>query len=305
MDVRSIGTLDRDAKPLRSVICTKCGLSWTDPRQNEDEIRRYYSKDYRLDYKGTYIPKRKHVLRAGIVARHRFDFVREFVKPGDRVLDVGSGGGEFVFLMRRLGFDASGIEPNKGYATYARECLGLPIEIDFVQRVELPVDSYDVITLHHVLEHLDNPFEALSKIRRAVNDEGIVVIDVPNIEGVCFSPAHRFHAAHLYNFNRENLEMLGRKAGFSVVRSELSDDGGVIAIIFRKSTPESGLSGEVPGNFDRIAEIVGNHTRIAHFLSPWPYRRPLGRLRSYLTQIARTSDRGDGKQILEKLFDGL
>ena len=51
-DVEVLGNRDRDGRPLRTTICRTCGLVWSNPRPAEDEVRRYYSREYRLDYKG-------------------------------------------------------------------------------------------------------------------------------------------------------------------------------------------------------------------------------------------------------------
>jgi 2-polyprenyl-3-methyl-5-hydroxy-6-metoxy-1,4-benzoquinol methylase len=300
-EVEEIGSLDRDGNALRSVICVRCGLSWSDPRPNENEIRRYYSKDYRIKYKGTYRPLPKHVYRALGVARYRRAFLEPFLEPGAKLLDVGSGGGEFVFLMRKLGFDAEGIEPNEGYGNYAKAELGLPIRIGFVQQFELPDAAYDAITLHHVLEHLDDPFGALQKLRRALKPGGHLMIEVPNIEGICYSPKSRFHAAHLYNFNNANLELMARKAGFETKRLENSSDGGVITTVFGKSEESDTVSGAIDGNFRRVAGIVRGHRPLGHFLTAAPYLRPLSKARRSITEKRATRRFDDVRRMLEEL----
>ena len=88
-----VGTRSRSGAPLRSVCCVDCGLVRSDPRPVES--RRFYEHDYRLSYKGTLEPKIKHVLRAGQVALDRLAHVRPLLQQRRRVLDVGSGGGEF------------------------------------------------------------------------------------------------------------------------------------------------------------------------------------------------------------------
>jgi 2-polyprenyl-3-methyl-5-hydroxy-6-metoxy-1,4-benzoquinol methylase len=303
-DTEEISLVDRDNQYLRSVICRKCGLSWTDPRQNEEEIQKYYSKDYRIAYKGTYIPRLKHVYRAGRIADHRYGFIKDLIKPNDKVLDVGAGGGEFVFRLRKAGFDAEGIEPNEGYGTYAKETLELPIRIGFVQQFELPDDHYDLITLHHVFEHLDDPAKILNKLRKALKMKGFLVIDVPNIEGTCFAPIHRFHKAHLYNFNQENLERMGIKGGFSVYKTVISDDGGVITTIFQKDETEGGLSGEIPGNYERVAKIVRGHSTGTHYLTTSPYVRPIQKLQKSLSERRAVWDCKTGREVLERMFGG-
>lgn len=302
VDIEVISQVDRDNQYLRSVICKKCGLSWSDPRLNEDEIKNYYSKDYRIAYKGTYTPRLKHTYRAGRVAEHRYYFIKDIIRPTDTILDVGAGGGEFVFLMRKLGFDAKGVEPNEGYGLYAREQLKLPIEIGFVQQFELPEDAFNFITLHHVFEHLDNPFLSLEKIRKALKERAFLVIEVPNIEGTCFAPLHRFHQAHLYNFNQANLEAIGKKAGFSVCKTVISEDGGVIRTIFQKDEMPKNFNAEIPGNYERVSKTIHGHTTVSHYLTAHPYIRPIHKLRMNFTERNAVQGCQSGKDVLEKMF---
>ena len=104
-EVAELGDKDRQGLPLRTVICQECGLVWTDPRPSEEEIKKFYAEEYRVRYKGTWQPKLKHVYRGGLVARARYATLRPFLRSGDVILDVGSGGGELVYLLRGLGYD--------------------------------------------------------------------------------------------------------------------------------------------------------------------------------------------------------
>ena len=121
-------------------------------------------------------------------------------------------------MLRKLGFDASGLEPDEQYARHAREALGVPVATGFVQDAAFPAGSFDVVTMYHALEHVEDPSAILSRLRGWMADQGVLLIEVPNVEAVCIAPAHRFHFAHFYNFNRDALEALGRKAGFEPVR---------------------------------------------------------------------------------------
>jgi len=49
VDVEEVGSRDRDGRPLRTTICRRCGLVWSNPRPGEEEVRRYYSREYRLE----------------------------------------------------------------------------------------------------------------------------------------------------------------------------------------------------------------------------------------------------------------
>ena len=62
-------------------------------------------------------------------------------------------------------------------------------------------DSFDVITIWHVLEHTEDPCFVLGKLRSLLKPQGVLVVEVPNIEAICQSPKSTFHEAHLFNFN--------------------------------------------------------------------------------------------------------
>jgi 2-polyprenyl-3-methyl-5-hydroxy-6-metoxy-1,4-benzoquinol methylase len=155
---------------------------WSNPRPSADEIRRYYSSEYRLDYKGRSTPSLRHVARSGRGALNRYRALAPTLKRGDRILDAGSGGGEVVYVLRRLGFDASEIEPDAEYAQHARLTLGVPIETGFVQDLSYPARSFDVVTMYHALEHVEDPVAILKRLRSWIVDGGVLVVEVPNVE---------------------------------------------------------------------------------------------------------------------------
>ena len=138
-DVTELSTRDRDGRYLRTVACNGCGLVWTDPRPSEEEVRTYYERDYRVSYKGAFTPKLKHIYRAGRVAHNRYQRVSPYLKDGDRILDVGSGGGEFLYLLTRQGYAAQGVEPNQGYGEYSIAEYGVTVNMGFIQEQAFPI----------------------------------------------------------------------------------------------------------------------------------------------------------------------
>ena len=302
VEIDKIGDRDRDGRSLRTTICRRCGLVWSNPRPSEEEVRRYYSREYRLDYKGQAAPSLRHIARSGRGALNRYRSLSPFLKPGDRLLDAGAGGGEVVYVLRTLGFDAEGLEPDEQYAGHARETLGVPVSTGFVQDVSFPAGSFNVITMYHALEHVEDPVGILATLRGWMAEGGLLLVEVPNVEARCISPAHRFHFAHFYNFNRVTLEATGRKAGFEPVQTTTSRDGGNLSAIFRtaeaRSTPERGFE----GNYARLAEVVRGHTSAGYYLSAAPYSSPLGRLRAYLRDRAATRGYETARQVLDGLI---
>jgi SAM-dependent methyltransferase len=272
-------------------------------------VRRYYSSEYRLDYKGRATPSLRHIARSGRGALNRYRALSPYLKRGDRILDAGAGGGEVVYVLRALGYDASGLEPDEHYARHAREALGLPVATGFVQDATFPPDTFDVVTMYHALEHVEDPAAILSRLRGWMVDRGVLLIEVPNVEAVCIAPEHRFHFAHFYNFSREALEGLGRKAGFDPLETTTSPDGGNLITVFRAACPErpvSGIAGAAQfdaANYARVTGVVKSHTSWSYYRSVSPYTGPFQRLRTYLADRRAANGCETPKQVLDKLIE--
>jgi SAM-dependent methyltransferase len=303
VDVDELSLRDRDGHALRTTICRACGLVWSNPRPSEEEVRQYYSREYRLDYKGHATPSLRHIARSGRGAMNRFRDLAPFLKPGDRVLDAGAGGGEVVYVLRGHGFDAMGLEPDERYASHARETLGVPVETGFVQDRAFPPGSFDVITMYHALEHVEDPVGILSTMRGWLSEGGRLLVEVPNVEARCIHPEHRFHFAHFYNFNRATLEAAGRSAGFEPLQTTTSPDGGnLISVFVARAVRLKPDTTALEGNYERVSRIIRGHTAAGYYLSAAPYTGPLGRLRTFLKDRAATRGRATARQVLDGLI---
>lgn len=291
----------RSGGPLRTVICVECGLVWSDPFPHDP--RSFYESDYRISYKGTYSPQPKHVLRAGEVAVSRYRKMQGLLRAPRAVLDVGTAGGEFAYLLQTLGHEMHGVEPNKGYAEYSMREYGLKVQSGFIQEAVFANDAFDVITLWHVLEHTEDPYAVLVKLRTLLKPTGVLVIEVPNIEATCQSPRSTFHEAHLFNFNVSTLSKLAEKASLVEQERFLSVDGGNITMLVRKAPASAkARTFAIPGNSERIASTVRRHTSCRHFLSAHPYARLYRRVVRSLQEKRDTRDFQGGKQLLDALY---
>ncbi|MHC4172469.1 MAG: class I SAM-dependent methyltransferase [Planctomycetota bacterium] len=290
-NIEELSLKDRNGKYLRTVICKICGLIWTDPRDDRKDIKKFYSKEYRLQYKGICKPKLKRVYRDANEALRRYDFMKGIIKKDDVILDIGSGSGVFLYTLRKLGYDARGIEPDEGYANYAIEVLKVPVKVEFARDFRTS-KAFNIITMHHVLEHMENPYAVMHKARSLLKNDGFLIIEVPNAEDIRQAPYHRYHKAHLYTFNPENLECMGRKAGFNVYKTSVAPYNGNIAIIFQKSDTPQIISGKLPGNFEKITNILNEHTTIRHFTTLIPCKK-----------LLKNTIKAIGEQIMIKKFD--
>lgn len=132
--------------------------------------------------------------------RQRLSLVRSLSGPPARLLDAGAGRGRFVASARAAGYDALGVEPA------ARDEGGRTPHVERASIETAPIEpsSVDVVTLWHVLEHLEDPGPALDRIGSWLRPGGGIVIGVPNLAslqarlgGGCWFhldvPRHRVH----------------------------------------------------------------------------------------------------------------
>jgi 2-polyprenyl-3-methyl-5-hydroxy-6-metoxy-1,4-benzoquinol methylase len=299
-DFEDLSQRARDGQRHRTTICRRCGMVWANPPPSRGSVRTYYSDEYRHDYKGTKVRTLPQIYHAGIGAIARYRAARVLLTPGAAVLDIGCGGGELVYLLRRFGIEAQGVEPDAIYSEQARRDLGLPVSTGFVEDMSFPDASFSVMLMYHVLEHIDGPVALLARLRPLLTDDGLLVVEVPNIEATREAPMTRFHVAHLSYFSPETLAAVGRAAGFGVRGMRVSDDGGTMTAIFTaRPGPDVPHS---PAVYRQITDILRRHTTAGYYLSATPYLRMIGRLRTWLRKRAVSRQFTGGKQILDKLF---
>jgi len=295
---------DRHGQDLRTVICRDSGLVFTDPRPTPEQIKRFYSDEYRQSYKGTMTPKPKHVLRAGRLAQERLEEIKDFLKPGSSILDVGSGGGEFVYTCKLNGWDASGIEPNKGYANFSVDEYGIDVDCNFYDEVKFKQESFDTITMFHVLEHLEDPVGSISQLTKFLKTDGTFIVEVPNVEYTDTAPNQKWHVGHLYNFNLQTLQAVGLKAGLEPIRTYFTGFGSSLFTVFRKTDkPQSiSMAEMLKGSFENSLEILKRHTTLSHYMHLHvPIRRCVSRIYRTINEKIATRNSGKPREILESL----
>ena len=135
---------------------------------------------------------------------------------GREVLDVGCGLGQFIEVANRCGWKAEGLELSRGAVDFARH-QGLAVRnLDFLSG-EIEQNSYDLVTLFEVIEHVPNPAEFLQRAGEVVRPGGLVYLTTPN-----FASLDRFvagkdwkiiHPEHLTYFTPHTLRALVKKTG--------------------------------------------------------------------------------------------
>jgi len=235
---------DRHGNPLVTVLCAGCGVLRNDPVPSAEALEQFYRKDYRASYKGATEPRLRQVWRNfDRLTTHIRSFDDVYARGGDW-LDLGSGSGEFSYLAKRSGAGVTSVEPNEGYAAYCREKLGLDVQGKTLEQCDFAPQSFDLIRLSHVLEHMRDPVASLQRLRGWLRPGGVLYIEVPNIEAdACNKVQGRmFHYGHIYNFNPVTLRHVAGLAGLIELPQTAARCAGSCAGFF--TVGEGGLQSE-------------------------------------------------------------
>jgi hypothetical protein len=120
-----------------------------------------------------------------------------------------------------------------------------------------------------------DPLSELKNIRNMLDENGYLIVEVPNAEDIRQDPGNRYHKAHIYTFNPETLIALGEKAGFNIVRSKVGQFNGNISVIFEKNKTVGYIPPDLRYNYSRISKTLNYHNNIRHFLSSVPYKKAI------------------------------
>ena len=287
-----VGTRDRDGRPLRTVLCRVCGLVWTNPRPSAAAMNAYYETSYRADYKGHGSPPLRKIVRGFLGAAERRTLLRHLLGQASssgagerpRMLDVGCGAGELVYLMRRDGVDASGIEPGIEFSGFARDVLRVPIQTADVEAAAVQAASQDLVTMFHALEHVPDPRGLLSVIRSWIAPGGHLVVEVPNIAARVQAPSHQYHFSHLHHFTGSTLAAIGEAAGLRCIDTMYSPDAGNVLCVFRCEGDEQRAAVGLESEAAQTLALLSSHTAIGHYSSIVPFARAIGRLRRRIAE---------------------
>jgi SAM-dependent methyltransferase len=154
----------------------------------------------------------------------RLAFLRGFVRPGDRALDIGSGAGEFTAALAAAGAVAIGVEVAEAALERAR---GRHPDRDF--RL-VPLDgplpfedgSFELVWASEVIEHVTDTARWLSEVRRVLAPGGRLVVTTPSHGRlrVALGGVERFSEPlgdHLHLYTKRSLRTLLDEFGFAEI----------------------------------------------------------------------------------------
>jgi len=203
--------------------CNTCTFRFTQNVPDETSIVTYYQSSNYIslsDTKKGFINSLYHFVRKFTLGK-KLELVKEVtgVKRGV-LLDVGSGTGAFANTMQQAGWKVTGLEPDETARINALSNYKLQLQ-ELSDLKDLEPETFDAITLWHVLEHVHQLHGYLEKFYQVLKPGGRLLIAVPNYTSFDAQFYKQYWAAydvprHLYHFSPKSMEILVSEKGFDV-----------------------------------------------------------------------------------------
>ncbi len=201
------------------------GFLETHPQPSKENLAKYYNtKDYisHTDSKRNVFEKAYHVVR-NISLKRKLKLVNSFKSEDKILLDIGCGTGDFLKVAQSNGWNVSGIEPNPSARNIANAKTNNSV-FDTPKLDTFKTNSFDVITLWHVLEHLPNLEAQIATLKSLLKENGTLIIAVPNFNSFDANHYKSFWAAydvprHLWHFSRSSIDKFFSKEDMKVVKT--------------------------------------------------------------------------------------
>jgi SAM-dependent methyltransferase len=153
--------------------CESCGYVFDSPRPTAVAVSAFYSRPAQYD---SWIEQERE--RDALWSRRLKKFLPH--KSEGNLLDIGAGIGQFLHYARPFFTKVAGTEISESAVRIAKQKYGIDLRVGQIEEINLPLASFDNITLFHVLEHVPDPARLIGRCRELLRPRGVLVIAVPN-----------------------------------------------------------------------------------------------------------------------------
>jgi 2-polyprenyl-3-methyl-5-hydroxy-6-metoxy-1,4-benzoquinol methylase len=244
--------------------CTCCGLLQTTPQPQGLELSKYYQSDDYISHSDTkkdLLSSIYHFVRSYTLFQKR-KWVFQYIKKG-KILDYGCGTGYFMNVFQKGPIESDGLEIDDNARKLAEERNKKKV---FQTINQVPNNTYQCITMWHVLEHVDHLSETIIEIKNRLTSNGYLIIAVPNPKSYDAKLYKNYWAAydvprHFYHFTSSVIHQIARKNNFKIIEEKsMYFDAIYISMLSEKYKGGSSIKGIINGLISNIKGFVNNNT---------------------------------------------
>jgi len=180
------------------VLCRHCTLVYESPRPRYDQdfIDAAYASYYQFS-ENIELENDTNIQHSSVnMFKEEVENLLKYDKKRSNVLDIGSAMGTFLFAARPYYKKAIGLDVSEQMARFAEKSTGATVFLKQFNEFEY-AEKFSLIHMSHVIEHIPNPVDWLQKAAAMLEEDGILVINVPNKFSLGFRMQHLFYKTGL------------------------------------------------------------------------------------------------------------
>ena len=250
--------------------CSDCGFLFTDPIPSKETIGKYYKSDNYISHSGTkkgLINSVYHIVRNYQISKK--EQLISALTNKKKLLDIGCGTGEFVQFCKEKGWQVFGTEPD----TKTRSRVQIERVYSDIWAQKLSKETFSVVTMWHVLEHVYELNYSLKKIVSLIEKNGFLVVAVPNHDSFDAKKYKENWVAydvpiHLHHFRKEDIKNLCAKHDLKLISVKpLIFDAFYISLLSEQKKNGNVLFGFINGLISNIkAKKNKNYSSLIYIL---------------------------------------
>ena len=217
-----VSEIVRDSSDYKVIKCKKCGLLQLSPIPSIEDDKKFYGQN--LQAKNIKAPTNLKIIwnNSAVDTKRRARMVSGLLRKNQTILDFASGYGFFLREMRNLGYKVTGIEISGERRKASSKITKAEVLNINLLEDDANLPKFDCITLFHALEHFSDPVLFLKIIKKHLNKNGKLIVEVPNVGDILLGSCEGYRnfywqRAHLLYFNVETLRRAVQNAGFSII----------------------------------------------------------------------------------------
>ena len=215
-EARVISEMDSFGFKVRYYLCKTCGFVYQNPGESAAADPVFYQETYRQLYQATEEPTAKDLRQQRLRAEYQLELLQSHgVCRLARALDIGASSGTLLQTIHEAyGAETVGVEPGNAYRKLA-EAKGFKLYPSLELLKAGDTERFDMVSMMHVLEHLEDPLGTLREIRLdLLADNGFLLVEVPN-----FYAHDSYELAHLSCFTEHTLAEILTQAGYKILHT--------------------------------------------------------------------------------------